>query len=87
MTHELLLLAGLHDDGNPGNEVGGLLAHLGRLVVETPENRTADLGQVGLHPLTQAVHNGAKTVQHHHVLCGLFLCNKKQNRFRLKTTK
>ena len=79
MSHELLLLAGLHDDGNPGDEVGGLLAHLGRLVVETPEDGAADLGQVRLHTLPQAVHNGAETVEHHHILSGLLLIKEDED--------
>ena len=83
MAHELLLLAGLHDDGNPGDEVGGLLAHLGRLVVQPPEDGAADLGQVRLHPLAQAVHDCAESVQHHHVLGGLFLRKKNKTVYNL----
>ena len=73
MSHELLLLARLHDDRNPGDKVGSLLAHLGGLVVQPPQDCTADLRQVGLHSLAQAVHDGSEAIQHDHVFCGLFL--------------
>ena len=63
----------LHDDGDLGDEVAGLLAHLGRLVVEAPEDGAADLGQVRLHPLAQRVDHGAEAVEHDRVLGGLLL--------------
>ena len=62
------LLTGLHDHSRTGDQVSGLLADLGRLVVQTPQHRTADLWKVGLHPLPEGVHNGAEAVQHHRVL-------------------
>ncbi len=48
MAEELLLLAGLHDGRDASDEVGGLLADLGSLVVQPPLDRAADLAQVGL---------------------------------------
>ena len=45
VAHELLLPAGLHDDSDASNEVSGLLAHLGTLVVEPPLDGTTDLGE------------------------------------------
>lgn len=65
MAHELLLVAGLHDDGDACDEVSGLLPHLGALVVEAPLDGPADLRQVRLHALAQAVHHRAKAVEHH----------------------
>ena len=62
MPHELLLLAGFHDDCDSGDEIGGLLPHLGGLVVEPPEDGSADLRQVRLHPLTQTVDNCSESV-------------------------
>ena len=44
------LTAVIHDSCNAGNEIGCLLANFGRLVVESPEDGAADLGEVGLHP-------------------------------------
>ena len=45
VTHKRLLPAGLHDDSDASDEVSGLLAHLGTLVVETPLDGTTDLGE------------------------------------------
>jgi len=43
MAHQLLLLAGQHDHRDAGDEIGRLLAHFRRLVVEAPEHGTANL--------------------------------------------
>jgi hypothetical protein len=43
-----VLAALLDDDGEPGGQVGRLLPDLRRLVVEPPEDRRDDLGQVRL---------------------------------------
>ena len=73
VAHELLLLARLHDGGDAADEVGHLLAHLGRFVVQTPQDGAADLRQVRLDALAQRVDDGAEAVEHHHVFGGLLL--------------
>lgn len=39
----------LDDDGEARSKVGGLLTNFGALVVETPEDRGDDLGEVRLN--------------------------------------
>ncbi len=73
VTHELLLLRGLHDHGDLGDQVGRLLTHLGRLVIQTPEDGTADLRQIGLDTLAERVDHGAEAVEHDGVVGGLLL--------------
>ena len=73
MRHELLLLRGLHDHGDLGYQVGRLLPHLGRLVVQAPQDGAANLRQVGLHPLAQRVDHRAEAVEHDRVVTGLLL--------------
>ena len=43
MAHQLLLLTGLHDAGDLGDEVSRLLTHFGRLVVHAPQDGAANL--------------------------------------------
>ena len=62
------LIALVHDGSNPGNEVGSLLTDLGSLVVQSPEDGPAYLGQVWLHPRTQRGHHCTETIQHYHIL-------------------
>mmetsp|Transcript_47908 Transcript_47908/g.101820 ORF Transcript_47908/g.101820 Transcript_47908/m.101820 type:complete len:299 (-) Transcript_47908:1446-2342(-) len=64
MSHELFLPARLHHHGDPTDEVGGLHAHRGRLVVEAPLDGPRDLLEVGLAPLPQCVDHSAKPVEH-----------------------
>lgn len=58
----------MHDTGNAGDKVGCLLSDLSRLVVETPEDGTTDLGKIGFHPRAQGIHHNTKPVQHDYVL-------------------
>ena len=62
------LLTSLHDDGNSRDEICSLLSHFGWLVVESPQDGTTDLRQVGLHSFPKRVHHCAKPIQHHHIL-------------------
>eukprot|EP00962_Isochrysis_galbana_P056214 scaffold28112_cov112-Isochrysis_galbana.AAC.2 len=74
VAHELLLVARAHHHGDPRDEIGGLLPHLGRLVVEPPLDGAADLRQVRLGALAQRADDGAEAVEHHgRVLGGLLL--------------
>eukprot|EP00053_Salpingoeca_punica_P017422 m.167819 g.167819 ORF g.167819 m.167819 type:complete len:1096 (+) comp17202_c1_seq2:150-3437(+) len=73
VVEELLLLALHHDDGDAGDEVGGLLADLGVLVVEAPEDGAADLREVGLGPRVEGVDDSAKAVEHSRVVARLLL--------------
>lgn len=59
VTH---LLTSLHHDGNSGDEISSLLAHLSRFVIHSPQNYTANLGQIWLNAFSQLVHDGTKTV-------------------------
>ena len=68
MTSTSHLLTRLHDDGDARDQVGRLLAHLRALVVQPPEDRAADLRQVGLDALAERVHHGAEAAQHDDVL-------------------
>mmetsp|Transcript_11367 Transcript_11367/g.19015 ORF Transcript_11367/g.19015 Transcript_11367/m.19015 type:complete len:244 (-) Transcript_11367:1926-2657(-) len=65
MTHQLLFVTQRHHHGNARDEVGRLLSHLGRAIVEAPLDRTADLRQERLGALTERIHHRAKTRQHH----------------------
>ena len=64
----IYLLTRLHNDCDSRDEIGRLLSHFGGFIVESPQNRTADLRQVRLHALTESVDNRAEPVQHHNVL-------------------
>eukprot|EP00955_Chlamydomonas_euryale_P007439 78823-Chlamydomonas_euryale.AAC.16 len=69
--------AHLHDWRDARNEVGGLLPDLGRLVVEPPLDRAADLAQVGLGAPPKRVDDSAEAVEHHvGVVCDLLLERK-----------
>ncbi len=58
----------MHDRSYPRYEICGLLADLGCLVVETPENGTTNLREVGLDSNTQCIHHHTKPIQHNHIL-------------------
>ena len=73
MSHELLLLTGLHDNSNPGDKISGLLPNLGRFIVQPPENGSTDLWQVWFDPFTQTVNDSTESVQHNYILGSLFL--------------
>lgn len=62
VSTKLYLLTGLHDHGCAGDQISCLLTDLGRLVVQTPKHRTADLWQVGLHAFAQGIDDGAETI-------------------------
>mmetsp|Transcript_146 Transcript_146/g.351 ORF Transcript_146/g.351 Transcript_146/m.351 type:complete len:636 (+) Transcript_146:233-2140(+) len=77
MGQQRLLIACLHDWRDARNEVGGLLPDLGRLVVEPPLDRAADLAQVGLGAPPKRVDDSAEAVEHHvGVVCDLLLERK-----------
>jgi hypothetical protein len=60
VAQELLLAAGLHDDGNAANQLPRLLAHLGRAVIEAPLDGAADLREIRLRPHAQRSDDGAE---------------------------
>ena len=64
------LSTSVHHAGNTGDEVSGLLANLGRFVVEAPENGAADLRKVRFHSRTESIHHNTKAIQHDYVLQG-----------------
>jgi len=61
-------LTSFHDYGNPGDEIGGLLADFGRLVVQTPQNGATDLWEIRLDTFAEGIDNCSEPVQHHYFL-------------------
>mmetsp|Transcript_36187 Transcript_36187/g.84611 ORF Transcript_36187/g.84611 Transcript_36187/m.84611 type:complete len:248 (+) Transcript_36187:1138-1881(+) len=66
MSHELIFLAGLHDDRNSSDQVRRLHAYGGGLVVEAPLDGSGNLFEIGFATQSQGIDDGAEAVQHDH---------------------
>ena len=62
------LLASLHDDSYPRDEIGRLLSYFGWLVVKSPEDGTTDLRKVWLDSLGQGIDDSPKAIEHDNIL-------------------
>mmetsp|Transcript_34549 Transcript_34549/g.83586 ORF Transcript_34549/g.83586 Transcript_34549/m.83586 type:complete len:343 (+) Transcript_34549:948-1976(+) len=74
VPHQLFLSTRFHHYSNPGNEISSLLTHPSRLIIQTPLDNTAHLGQVQFSSPSKCVNHNTKSVQQNFcIVARLFL--------------